>query len=382
MQLWYRETNTIFRTPTSAVDGGQTFNSRPSPLWRVEVDCVAEAEWSQLLDCFEDANIYQTWSYGAVRWGQKNLSHIVLKRDDKVVAMAQLRIVRPSNLNFGMGYLRWGPLCQRREPPLDIQIVQRMAAALEQEYVNSRKLLLKILPNAFEGSSRAQMFQSTFSNFRQESFTAENTYRTFVLDLAPSLEELRRSLDKKWRNQLTRAENNGLNVVAGSGTEEYRRFCVMYRQMRDRKTFESSVDIEEFAAIQANLSDPHRMRVFICEQNGVPAAGLVASAIGDSAIYLLGATSDAGLQAKGSYLLQWNLIQWLKGRGVRWYDLGGIDPEGNPGVYHFKHGLSGADLRQLAPFTACTNVVSSAIVKMSLALDHAVRGFSFKTALR
>ena len=81
----------------------------------------------------------------------------------------------------------------------------------------------------------------------------------------------------------------------------------------------------------------------------MPVAGLVASAMGDSAIYLLGATSDAGLNSKGAYLLQWTLIPWLKERGVKSYDLGGIDPEGNPGVYHFKRGLSGIDTCQIQP---------------------------------
>ena len=115
------------------------------------------------------------------------------------------------------------------------------------------------------------------------------------------------------------------------------------------------------------------MRVLICEQGGVPVAGLVASAIGDSAIYLLGATSDDGLNAKGAYLLQWTLIRWLKENGIRWYDLGGIDPEGNPGVYSFKRGLSGADLHQLTPFMACNGLVSSAIVRASLAAQRVVR---------
>ncbi len=122
----------------------------------------------------------------------------------------------------------------------------------------------------------------------------------------------------------------------------YRTFCRMYKQMRKRKTFETTVDVEEFGRIQQDLPESHRMQVLICEDNGVPVAGLVASAMGDSAIYLLGATSDEGLKSKGAYLLQWTLIKWLKERGVRWYDLGGIDPEGNPGVYHFKRGLSGS----------------------------------------
>jgi FemAB family len=95
--------------------------------------------------------------------------------------------------------------------------------------------------------------------------------------------------------------------------------------------------------------------------------------MGDSAIYLLGATSDDGLNAKGAYLLQWTMIQWLKENGIKWYDLGGIDPEGNPGVYSFKRGLSGADVSQLTPLVACKSVVSSAVVRVSLAAHRMAR---------
>jgi hypothetical protein len=103
-------------------------------------------------------------------------------------------------------------------------------------------------------------------------------------------------------------------------------------------------------------------------------AGLVASAMGDSAIYLLGATSDAGLNTKGAYLLQWTMIRWLKENGVRWYDLGGIDPEGNPGVFSFKRGLSGLDVCQINPFVESGSAVSSAIVKAGLAMQRTLRG--------
>ena len=286
-----------------------------------------------MLDLFYDANLYQTWSYGAVRWGRKNLSHLVLKRNGEVLGMAQLRIIRPTRFNFGMAYLRWGPLCHRRGRELDAEAALRIARALQEEYVCKRRLLLQILPNAFVGSPRAALFQSGFSRFTQEPPTSANVYRTFVLDLAPPIEELRKNLDKKWRNQLTRSEKNGLKIVAGNGTEEYRTFCRMYDQMWKRKSFETTVDVEEFGRLQEDLPESHRMRILICEQDGLPVAGLVASAMGDSAIYLLGATSDDGLNAKGAYLLQWTLIQWLKENGFRSYDLGGIDPERNPGVY-------------------------------------------------
>src|ERR1019366_8166616 len=203
-----------------------------NPGWQIEVDRATPAEWAQMLDLFDDANIYQTFAYGGVRWGGKNLSHLVLRRDGEVLGMAQVRIVRTTPLKFGMAYLRWGPLCERRSRPLDSEVSAYMARALEEEYVGKRRLLLRVLPNAFAGSPRAGAIQSAFGRFDREPLTAGNKYRTIVMDLAPTLEELRGILDKKWRNQLTRSEKNNLEVTAGNGLEEYRSFCQIYYQMQ------------------------------------------------------------------------------------------------------------------------------------------------------
>lgn len=348
-------------------------NSVVDPVWRVEVDRASAGEWSRMLDLFEDANLYQTWSYGDVRWGKKNLSHLVLKRNDEVVGMAQIRIVRPTKFKFGMAYVRWGPLCHRRGRELDAHTVDQMARTLYEEYVYKRRLLLRILPHAFVGSLRAELFQSAFSGFREEPRNSGNLYRTFLLDLTPPIDELRRNLDAKWRNKLTQAEKKGLKVVAGNGIDEYRVFCRIYHQMWKRKSFETTVDVEEFGHIQEDLPEARRMRILICEQTGAPAAAIVVSALGDSAIYLLGATSDEGLNSRGAYLLQWAMIQWLKENGFKWYDLGGIDPEANPGVYSFKRGLSGADVCQLSPLVACESAVSSTAVSVSLLASRVAR---------
>jgi len=327
-----------------------------------------------MLDLFDDANIYQTFAYGGVRWGAKNLSHLVLRADGKVVGIAQLRIVRPTPLKFGMAYLRWGPLCERRGKPMNPEIFKIMARALVDEYVSKRKLFLRVLPNAFAGSERAEAMQSAFASFTREKLTVENTYRTLVLDLSPAVPELRKNLDAKWRNKLSGAEKNDLKVIAGNGLAEYQTFCQLYQEMKKRKAFETTVDVEEFQRIQEELAELHRMRILICEDKGIPVAGLVVSAMGDSAIYLLGATSDAGLNAKGAYLLQWTMIQWLKENGIRWYDLGGINPEANPGVYTFKKGMSGVDVCQINPLVESGSILSTAIVKAGMAMQNKLRG--------
>lgn len=341
--------------------------------YQVEIDNVTELDWCGLMDRFEDANIYQTWSYGSVRWGAKNLSHLILKRDGEVVAIGQLRIIRPRNIRMGIAYLRWGPLCHLRAQELDLSIVQAMAMALRKEFVEKRGLYLEILPNAFSGSRRAEMFRSAFSRFDHQFGISAKKYRTFVLDLSPSSEELRKKLDKKWRNQLNAAERNDLRIIEGESIGEYDIFCKLYAQMWERKRFETTVSIEEFRRIQEHLPANQRMRIMICEHKEQPVAGLVCSAIGDSAIYLLGATSEDGMKLKAAYLLQWAMIRSLKDRCVRYYDLGGIDPIANPGVHHFKSGFNGADVSHISPLVACDNKLSAAFVKAGQVVRGSLR---------
>jgi len=342
------------------------------PSYQVEVDRETAESWAKLLDLFLDSNIYQTCAYGAVRWGQENLSHLVVKKDGEVLGISQLRIVRPLGLRCGIAYLRWGPLFERRENPVDPEGVAYIAEALRNEYVCKRGLLLRVLPNAFAGSERAALIQSTFVNFKCESPRTGNVYRTLVLDLAPPVEELRRRLEKKWRNSLSRAEKNNLEIAEGTGLEEFRGFRQMYQEMLKRKGFETSVSIEQFERIQEALPCNQRMQILICRKAGVPVAGLVSSAMGDSAIYLLGATSDSGLTASGAYLLQWAWIQRLKERGIKQYDLGGIDPDRDPGPFHFKRGLSGYDSCHITPMLASNGRLSSAIIESSETVSRAL----------
>jgi lipid II:glycine glycyltransferase (peptidoglycan interpeptide bridge formation enzyme) len=341
---------------------------------QAEVDNVTERQWSELIDRFEDANIYQTWAYGSVRWGEQNLSHLILKQGNTVRGLAQLRIMQPGHLNFGIAYLRWGPVCHSRHQDLDADVAHAMVAALRAEYVSRRRLFLEILPNAFAGSSRAKTFESALAKFDRKSTLSREKYRTFLLELTPSLEELRKKLDKKWRNQLNAAERNPLEIVEGESTGDYLSFSDLYAEMRQRKKFTTSVNIEEFGRINERLPINQKMRIFLCKYEGRSIAGVVASTIGNSGIYLLGATTEDAMKLKAAYLLQWSVIRWLKAKGAQYYDLGGIDPVANPGVYHFKSGLSGLDVSHLNSLAACESAPSSLFVALAELLGRSRLG--------
>jgi lipid II:glycine glycyltransferase (peptidoglycan interpeptide bridge formation enzyme) len=138
-------------------------------------------------------------------------------------------------------------------------------------------------------------------------------------------------------------------------------FIEMYREMIARKKFREPNDIDEFLAIQQQLPAGIKMKIMLCRSSQGICAGLICSVIGGTAIYLFGATSSTVMKSRGSYLLQWKLIEWLKHSLVTRYDLNGINPETNPGTYKFKSDLAGSkgrDVRFLGQFESCESVLS------------------------
>jgi len=353
-------------------------SSSDRSVFSVSVDRVTEPEWNDLLNPFVDANIYQTWAYGAVSWGENQLSHLILRREGEPVALAQLRLIRLPIVGSGVAYLRWGPVCARRDLGWNHDIYEAACKALAEEYVYRRRLLLRVLPQQFEQDTVSQTIHQVWQRLGMRLDGGVQPYRTIRLDISAPIETIRKQFDGKWRNQLNAAERNSLTIVEGASNDLYRQFLEIYRDMLARKQFETTVDPEEFQRIQARLPDGQKMLILIASKEGQLMTGLIGSVMGDTGIYLLGATSEAGLKTKGSYMLQWRMIQKLKEHRCRWYDLGGINPEKNPGVYHFKQGMGGTEVQGLGRLALSGSALSSA----STVGAEALRTLFLKSVLR
>jgi lipid II:glycine glycyltransferase (peptidoglycan interpeptide bridge formation enzyme) len=333
-----------------------------NPTFTTSADQITEVEWNRLLLLFADASIYQSWSYGAVCWGAGQLSHLVLKRDGEVVGVAQVRLVRLPVLGKGIAYIRWGPLCRLEAEPLQEETLRQLMLALKAEYAEKRGLMLRIVPNIYASGPAAEPWRSACQTLGFTLNPRVHVYRTMHVDLTQSLDDLRKGLQQRWRNYLKNAEKAGYAILEGANVELYDTFLVLYRQMMARKHFDTMVDVDQFKILQRSLPLPLKMQVFLCQREGRALNALVVSHVGESAIYLLAATGDEGLKERGAHLLQWRAMLWLKERGCRWYDVGGINPARNPGVYQFKSGLGGHEIRQLGGFEHCTDSLSSLCV--------------------
>lgn len=316
----------------------------------IRVNRVTEAQWAQYLAEFSDANFYQSWAFGAVSWGNRQLSHLVLTESDSPVGLAQVRIVRVPILGAGVAYVRWGPCIQRRGSAWHIGNYRRCIDALVNEYGRRNRLVIRIIPNIFQEDPYSAEAQSVLSEYGFEREASIPPYRTLRVDLTPDPLEIRKRFDGKWRNILNGAERNELQISEGTDDEHYAQFLTLYGEMMARKQFDTTVDPNEFRVIQRRLAPREKMIISVCRKDNLLLSALVCTPIGETGIYLLGATNSEGMKHKSSNLLQWTMMNRLRERGVRSYDLGGINPEANPGVYKFKQGMGGVESHQLGRY--------------------------------
>jgi hypothetical protein len=157
------------------------------------------------------------------------------------------------------------------------------------------------------------------------------------LDL--SIEARTEALTSNWHRNLRRAEKHG-NTVSIDSTPSAESIAILHKELKQLKgthvnTWESSQPHVE--RLIAGFGT--RLIVAKCvSDQGVLRAIRGVIITGGCAFDILAAASMEGRKHYSSHITLWTLANELAARGVVRYDLGGIDPEQNRGVYDFKHG--------------------------------------------
>ncbi|HUZ48095.1 MAG TPA: peptidoglycan bridge formation glycyltransferase FemA/FemB family protein [Terriglobia bacterium] len=327
--------------------------------YSVKVDSMRKSEWDGILQMFDDSSLMQTWSYGSIRWGEKNLSHVVLRKNGEIVAASEAVLIKAPYLPISLAYVKWGPCWRVRGRTADLNNFRRIIQTLYQIYVVERGLLLRIFPNEVEG--RAETLRTILQEEGFQKDSCATLERTLLVDLSHPLGELRQSLKGTWRRNLILAERSGLKVARGTDDEIFQDFMTLYQEMKKRKKWEEIPDARYFERIQKDLPPPLKMICMVCKYKGEAIAGIGVAKLGNTAVALLGATGNKGLKLRGSYLLHWEMLQWLKSAQVRWYDLFGINQSTHPGTYQFKSGLGGKlslEMDRVGAFQAGGNLIT------------------------
>jgi CelD/BcsL family acetyltransferase involved in cellulose biosynthesis len=317
------------------------------------VEAVSNDDWDALLKQFDDTNYRQLSAYSAAaaaRIGARS-ENVAIRQGGELLGLCNVRTRKLPLLPLGIAYINGAPLMRRQLAPSvdDAAVLSACLHALRHEFVKRRGYVLRVI-----GVARTDLSREAASRvFGEAGFNpseAKGHYRTILVDIGHELAEIRRGLDQKWRNILNKAERQELEVIRGTGAEMFKEFAELHRRLVVRKQLDVDMGPEFFLGLQEKLAETDRFVLHLATQAGEVVAGHIGAYHGDTAVYLLGAANEAGLKSNASYLLQWRVIEYAKERGCRWYDLGGIDPEGNPDVYRFKARIGGVDVCAPGPY--------------------------------
>ena len=244
-----------------------------------------------MLQEFDDANIYQSWTFAAVISGQRYMSHLILRKNGDITAVAQARIAKLPFISVGMAYVRWGPLWRRGATKVNVDTFRQAVRALRNEFVCKRGLVQRFFPLLFDDDAPgfASMLAEEGFVWRGEATRS----RTILMDLSPPLDKLRAGMRPHWKRYLKVAERNQLEVIEGADDELFEAFIGIYKEMVSRKKFMEPNDIGQFRVMQSQLPAKLKMQILLCRSGEEVCAGLVYSMMGKSAVYLFGATSNA-----------------------------------------------------------------------------------------
>lgn len=336
---------------------------------------VERAEWEDRLIAFSDYNYRQLWPFGdaSARRIGASCEHVAIETPQGVIGMADVRIKRLP-LAGGIAYITGGPMVrQTNASQLPEEALRLSLQALRREYVEKRGLILRIAPAAGSESWSA-MQERVFASGGFASAYAMGKSQTILLDLDRPTLEIRAGLKQKWRNCLNVAERSELTLETGIGTSLFKVFGKLFAETLQRKAFKVDLDAAFYEHVQAELGGRDQFVLSIARLRGEPVAGHLASMVGDTCVYLLGASNTEGRAAKASYLLQWKVIEEAKRRDCIHYDLGGIDEKENPGVARFKVRMGGTTVQASGPFELPPRGINSVLTRSAEKLYRIVRG--------
>jgi lipid II:glycine glycyltransferase (peptidoglycan interpeptide bridge formation enzyme) len=162
---------------------------------------------------------------------------------------------------------------------------------------------------------------------------------TIWIDLRPSEEDMLASFSQSARRNIRKAEAAGVTVepVEPTGPNLETMFELMtatearaHYGLRPRPYF------LDYWRAQAQAG---QAQLFFARLEGEVLAGIFVTAIGRRAWYKDGGSFDLHREAQATYLMQWEVMRWLKAQGIEQYDLVGVPNRERIGMGDSKQGL-------------------------------------------
>jgi lipid II:glycine glycyltransferase (peptidoglycan interpeptide bridge formation enzyme) len=168
--------------------------------------------------------------------------------------------------------------------------------------------------------------------------------RTVVLDINGDEAEILSRMHNKTRYNIKVAEKHGITVSESSDVDA---FWKLLKKTTKRDRFSSHPQDYYRKLLGLKSLD---VRLFLAYQGSGAVAGAIVLTHGNSGYYLHGASDHEYRSMMAPYMLHWQIIKFLKDKGILEYDFWGIDARKWPGVTRFKLGWGGRTVEHPGSF--------------------------------
>lgn len=331
-----------------------------------ETVSVTQTEWNDVVSAFPNYNFEQSPAYteSMAKAIGGRAAYLVVKTPEACLGGASVRIKTLPGFNRGIAYITGGILISDAS---DLPFLERHKYVLDRvvSYLKKEKhttILREPIPSGMVPGVEKNYVDAGFQPTKYA-----RSYRTILLDVAQTPDAIKQGFAAKWRRDLNTSHKSDLQLETGSSQAFKDRFMRVYETMVDTKELDLSLGPEKFFDLP---SEALGLQILIATKDGQDAAVHLLSSLGDTAVYLFGASNEIGRATKAGYWIQWQAILAAQAQGCRWYDLGGVDPDTNPGGFRFKSRMGGADVRAPGPFCLPSSGILGPIVDAGLWWKH------------
>jgi peptidoglycan pentaglycine glycine transferase (the first glycine) len=335
-------------------------------------------EWNRFTQQSLSGHLLQSWPWGELKahfgWFPVRIAAV---EGNEILAAAQI-LFRSLPAGLRTAYVPKGPLIDPARR--DTTAVAALMHALHDACHRQHAISLKVEPDWLEAPNVQHWLET--QAFAPSAETVQPR-RTVIVDLVSSEDDILAQMKSKTRYNIRLAQRKG--VVVRQGTAENVPLFHQLLQVTGRRAGFGVHSLAYYKQAWQLFAARQAVGLFLADYDGKTLAAIMVFVWGKTAYYMYGASSDEERQRMPTYLLQWEAMRWAKARGCATYDLWGIpdvdEDEVGPdvaaaeetgvlstglgGLYRFKRGFGGREVRYVGAYDYAYNPVLYSLLTLA-----------------
>lgn len=305
---------------------------------------ITREEWDARASAQEHAEFLQSHAWGEF---QRVLGRDIIRVWEAQFFFSAIRMKLPLGLSYL--YVPRGPVCTGGDTGAWYQALWNMAQEKRAAFIRFEPIFLGTDDMQKKWMHILKELETVAGKGRVKEVIPIQPKTIWIVDLSKNIEELLAGMHTKTRYNIRLAERKGVAIFRADTKEAHKTACEVFLRLAhttaQRHEFRLHSD-GYYRTMTRVLGEEGQFFIYTARYKGKDiTAGLVMT-YGDTAAYLHSGSDDAYREVMAPHLLHWKIIQDMKARGIRWYDMGGIHESAAPhhpwaGITRFKQGFGG-----------------------------------------